>query len=139
MWLRQLNKAVDCHFFIPASQLFWDPNNVESMTIACVSPFLPFQQLKDVPNFPPMGRQLCKMLKKKELNHGRGLRKIILICKEVPTMSPDVLQKILYIDRRKHFPRCHLSNPCTQVGRRWREWSKLEREKLKKFRLSQRK
>ena len=107
MWLRQLNKVADCHVLIPATHHFWGPNNFESLIIAFVFPFLPFRpwQLKGTPKMFSMGRQLCKMFKDEELDHGNLLLQFLLVCRRLPTLSPHVVWQMLYLGGKLPFPR----------------------------------
>ena len=43
VWLKQLNKVVDCHFIIPAKYKFWDPHNFDHLVATLVFPFFNVQ------------------------------------------------------------------------------------------------
>ena len=58
-----------------------------------------------------MGRELCKMFKDKELDHGNILLKFLLDCRNFPTMSPDVVWKMLYFGGQLPFPRSLPDDP----------------------------
>ena len=90
-----------------------------------------------------MGSHLCKMFKKNELNHGSILRKFLLVCRGLPTMSPDVVWKMLYFGGETPFPRCIPSDPWYPNRKRKRghigggeTGASLERETSKKSRFS---
>ena len=123
LWLKQLNKAADCHFIIPATHKFWGPHNFEHLVVAFVFPFLPFRpwQLKGTPKMFSMGRQLCKVFREKEVDPGNFLFKFLLECRELPSLSPNVVWKVLYFGKQTPFP-------CRLPGDQWREKGKRQRD-----------
>ena len=93
MWLKQLNKAADCLFIIPATHKFWGPHNFEHLVVAFIFPFLPFRpwQLKSTPKMFSMGRQLCKVFREEDVDPGNFLLKFLLECRKFSSLSPDVV------------------------------------------------
>ena len=142
-WMRQLNKIADCHFSIPPCHPFWNPNNFEPLIIAFVFPFLPFRpwQLQSTPKMLFMGRKLCQVFKTQEMDTGDILLKFLLECWKLPSMSPDVVWRMLYFNSKGSVPHSKPNAYSHNARKRKRQQGErtasgnLERESKKSKRL----
>lgn len=106
LWLKQLFKASDCIFSIPASHGFWTADNFEPLTVALIFPYLPYRpfQLKGTPKMFQMGRELSQVFKEHNLDGGNILCKFLLEVRKFQTMPSRVVWKMLYFNQSPPFP-----------------------------------
>ena len=112
-WMKQLYKASDIVFVVPVGSPQWPTEMYEPLTIGLCLPFLrsaPWQ-LRGTPKMLAVGRQMRSLFKEEGMDGGRFLRKFLLECWRLPSLSPDVVWRLL------HFrPRDSVSRPA--IGRR---------------------
>ena len=121
-WLKQINKAADCIFVIPACHPFWPATNFEPLYVAILFPYLDYRpfQLKGTPKMYEMGRKLSKVFQEVEVDGRNILRKFLLDIGNLPSMSPRMVWRLLYLGGHTPFPH---SIP-TDSGQRFRGSSK---------------
>jgi hypothetical protein len=101
-WFRQLNKAADLIFEIPAACPYWPTLMYEPLTIGLVFPFIrsaPWQ-LRRTPKMFAMGREMRRVLEEEPMAAGNILRKFLLECRGLSTVSTDVVRGMLYFESR---------------------------------------
>ena len=104
LWKRQLLKACDITIQIPAIHEFWDPSQYEPLTLGICFPFLihpPFQ-FRSTPKMFRMARELHQMFKTPSVDTRDILRKFLLECKRISSMSPSVVWGMLYFKSLSH-------------------------------------
>ena len=97
-WRKQLNKAADCIFTIPASHPFWPTHHFEPLVVAILFPYLnhrPFQ-LKSTPKMFEVGRRLSKMFHEDKVDGGNILFQLLLDIKKLSSMSQRMVWRMLY-------------------------------------------
>ena len=101
-WLKQLNKAADIVLTIPARYSFWTTNMFEPVVIAFLFPYLPFRpwQIRSTPKLLAFGREMQKMFREKEVDPSYLLHKFYRSSTRLPTLSLDVVSKVLYFGQR---------------------------------------
>ena len=106
-WLKQLLKAADCIFSIPASHPFWPSCHCEPLVVAILFPYLRYRpyQLKGTPKMFQMGGSLSKMFQETEVDTGSVLFKFLLGVKEFQSMSECMVWRVLYLGNPPPFPR----------------------------------
>ena len=136
--LKQINKASDCIFQIPASHPFWPNSKYESLVVALLFPYLKFRpyQLKGTPKMFQMGRLLSKMFKEDHVDSWNILFKFSLDIRKLQSMQERMVWKLLYLGGPTPFPHC-ISTPTRSTknisGRKREiEWQQIvERKKSK--------
>ena len=105
-WLKQLYKAADCIFTIPACHDFWPAKNFESLSVAILFPYLPYRpfQLKSTPKMLDMGRRLCKVFKEDKVDGRDILLKLLLEVGSYKSLPQRMVWKMLYFARSPPFP-----------------------------------
>jgi hypothetical protein len=100
-WLKQLYKAADLVLSIPAGTAeYWPLAMCEPLTIALVFPFIdryPWQ-LRGTPKMFAVGRKMRGLFEAKDLAAGNILRKFLLECKRLRSVSEDVVRRVLYFE-----------------------------------------
>ena len=98
MWIKQLFKAADIVFEIPAGQLFWDCSMHEPLLIAILFPFIRCKpwQLRSTPKMYAMSSELRKVLRAEEMDPGHILREFWDQCHRLRFMPANVVRKMLY-------------------------------------------
>ena len=106
IWRKQLNKAADCIFSLPASHSFWPATNHESLIIALIFPYLSFRpfQLRGTPKMFYMGRKLSRLLQEDQMDARDILLKFLLEVRNFQTMSQSLVWKMLYFGQPPPFP-----------------------------------
>ena len=127
IWRKQLNKAADCIFSIPASHSFWPAINHEPLIVALIFPYLPFRpfQLKGTPKMFYMGRKLSKMFQEDQVDTGDFLLKFLLEVRNFQTMPEGLVWKMLYFGQPPPFS-CELEN--NQNSRRKQRTSRRRKD-----------
>ena len=109
LWLRQFNKAADMVFMIPASSnlLYWPASSHEQLYVAILFPYLNFRpwQLRRSPKVVQTGRELLKMFSNPEVDGGDLLFKRLSEFRAIPSMSRDMVWKMLFFGCEPPFPR----------------------------------
>ena len=98
-WLKQLIKAADCIFTIPASHPFWPSTNYEPIYVVILFPYInhrPFQ-LRGTPKMFAMGRRLSKGFQDVEVDGGNILLKFLQDIRRLPSMSECMMWQLLYL------------------------------------------
>ena len=92
LWLKQLHKAADLIFSVPAGASFWSDGMYEPLLIGVAFPFLSFSpwQLKGTPKLLSLGRQLSTVWKGEHLDAGHILREFCSLRKRLESMPRDV-------------------------------------------------
>jgi hypothetical protein len=101
LWMRQVFKAADFVFEVPAGQSFWKSEMHEPVLIAILFPFLRSKpwQLRSTPKMYEMGGELRKMFKAPGVDSGDLLRKFWLKCHRLRNMPENVVRKMLYFGK----------------------------------------
>ena len=97
-WRRQLHKSADLILEVPPGSDGWPTKMYEPLIIACFFPFLRHApwQLRGTPKMCYLARTVRKMFQEKDLAQGDFLRKLLLECRRLPSLSRDVLWRVLY-------------------------------------------
>ena len=98
-WLRQLIKAADCIFTVPASHPFWPSTNYEPVYVAILFSYInhrPFQ-LRGTPKMFEMGRRMSKLFQDVEVDRGDILFKCLQGIRRLPSMSECMVWQLLYL------------------------------------------
>ena len=105
LWMKQLNKAADCFFVVPARHPFWDSDKYEPLIVAVLFPYIPHRpfQLKSTPKMFYMGRTLCKVFKEDHMDGGDLLCKFLLEIRGLQTLSQELVWKMLYFGNQPPF------------------------------------
>ena len=101
LWIKQVYKAADFVFEIPAGQPFWDSDIYEPLLIAVVFPFIrctPWQ-LRATPKMYSMGGLLRKVFNSSEVDSRDILRKFWSECHRLRFMPANVVRKVLFFDK----------------------------------------
>ena len=106
-WLKQLIKAADCIFPIPASHPYWPSHHCEPLVVAILFPYLNYRpyQLKGTPKMFQMGRSLSQMFQETEVDTRSVLLQFLLGIEEFGTMSECMVWRVLYLGTKPPFPR----------------------------------
>jgi hypothetical protein len=106
-WLKQLYKASDLVLSIPAgTDDYWPLAMCEPLTIGLVFPFInrfPWQ-LRGTPKMFAMARKMRSVFEAKDVAAGNLLRKFLLECQRLRTVSQDVVRGVLYFESRGGLP-----------------------------------
>ena len=110
-WLKQLNKAADCIFTIPAIHEFWPSHNYEPLVVAILFPYLNHRpyQLTGTYKMLYMGRNLSQVFKENQVDGGDILFKFLREIRQLQSMSENMVWKMLYYGKSAPFP-CELSS-----------------------------
>ena len=110
LWYKQLHKACDLVFEIPAGTSFWGAERFEPLTIGIVFPFIRNKpwQLRGCPKMFAVARQLSAMWKEDEVGGRDLLRKFCQQCWRLPEMPGSLVSRMLYFSSRD-FPS---GDPC---------------------------
>ena len=97
-WLKQLHKAADCIFEVPANNSYWPHNMFEPLKIGLCFPFIHRKpwQLRGTPKMLQMGGQMRKVFKEENFDARSVLQQFFLVCHGLPSMSEDVVRRVLY-------------------------------------------
>jgi hypothetical protein len=102
-WLKQLYKASDLVLSLPAgTDEYWPLAMCEPLTIGLVFPFInrfPWQ-LQGTPKMFAMARKMRSVFETKDVAAGNILRKFLLDCQRLRTLSQDVVRRVLYFESR---------------------------------------
>ena len=98
MWIKQLFKAADIVFEVPAGQSFWDRSMHEPLLIAILFPFIRCNpwQLRSTPRMYSMGSELRKVFRTEDVDPGDILCKFWSQCHRLRFMPQNVVRKVLY-------------------------------------------
>jgi hypothetical protein len=121
-WFRQMNKAADLIFEIPAGCPYWPTQMYEPLTIGLVFPFIrsaPWQ-LRRTPKMFAMGRKMRRVLEEDPLAAGNILREFLLECRRLSTMQEDMVRGMLFFEPQSEVP-CEARGP--RSGRKRRQSS----------------
>jgi hypothetical protein len=106
-WLKQLYKVSDLVLSVPAGAAdYWPSEMCEPLILGFVLPFInrhPWQ-LRSTPKMFAMARTMRGLFETKDLAAGNILRKFLLECKRLRTVSQDVVRGVLYFQSRDKFP-----------------------------------
>jgi hypothetical protein len=99
-WLRQLYKASDIVFQVPAGCPFWPETMYEPLTIGMSLPFLRSKpwQIRRTPKVLSLGRSLRRVLKEEPLVAGDLLRQFLLECRRLRTLPELMVRRVLYFE-----------------------------------------
>jgi hypothetical protein len=105
-WLKQLYKASDMIFEIPAGSVGWPANLYEPLTAGMLFPFLssPPWQIRAMPKMFYVARELRRLFDESELGARNFLRKLLLKCRELRTMPQDVVWRMLHFLGKSKVP-----------------------------------
>jgi hypothetical protein len=118
-WFRQLNKAADLIFEIPAGCPYWPTQMYEPLTIGLVFPFIrsaPWQ-LRRTPKMFAMERKMRRVLEEDPLAAGNILREFLLECRRLSTMQEDMVRGMLFFEPLSEIP-CEARGPRSGKKRR---------------------
>jgi hypothetical protein len=98
VWIKQVYKAADFVFEIPAEKSFWPSEMHVPLLIAIVFPFLRNKpwQLRGTPKMYEMGSQLRKVFQDEEVDSRDLLRKFWRKCHRLRNMPENVVRQMLY-------------------------------------------
>ena len=113
MWLKQLYKTADLIFQIKPEFPHWSAYEFEPLTVALVLPYLPFHpwQYRSTPKMFCLARKLCQMSCDSSMDGRDILREFLLQIKKFPSMSPDVVRRLLYFGRPPPVPHSVSATP----------------------------
>ena len=103
LWIKQVFKAADVVFEIPAGQSFWTKEMHEPLLIAIVFPFIRSKpwQLRSTPKMHSMVSELRRMLKSEDLDSRDLLRQFWEKCHRLRSMPENVVRRVLHFEGRK--------------------------------------
>ena len=106
-WLKQLYKVADLVFHVLPGTPGWPTNMFEPLTVGIVFPFLRRRpwQFKGTPKMFYLAREVRKVFKNKEVDGGDFLRKLLLDCRRLFALQPDVVRRLLYFRSVGNIPR----------------------------------
>jgi hypothetical protein len=115
-WVKQLWKAADLVFEVPAGTEGWPTDMFEPLTIGILFPFAPHRpwQLRSTPKMFYVARELRRLFKEEDLAAGNFLRQFLVDCQRLQSMSQDVVWKMLHFRSRSEVS-------CSNGSRRRRE------------------
>ena len=99
-WRKQLHKAADCVFEMPAGcGVAWPSEMFEPCLIAICFPFLPHRpwQLRGVPRLLALERSVRALWESGDASVADHLRQFLGKARKLRTMPPDVVCKMLYV------------------------------------------
>jgi hypothetical protein len=98
-WLRQLHKAADLVFHIPAGQPFWSLSNHEPLVVGIILPFFRHQpwQLRGTPKMFAVARELSKVWEDPTLDSRPVLRKLCELSGRLDSVPVSVVPKLLLL------------------------------------------
>ena len=99
VWLRQLHKAADFVFEVPAGRAVWPHSLHEPLLIGILFPFIrscPWQ-LWNTPKLYAMGGLLRRMFKEEEVDPRDILRQFWGDCHRLRNMPENVVRRVLYL------------------------------------------
>ncbi|KAI2511896.1 hypothetical protein MHU86_2412 [Fragilaria crotonensis] len=101
LWMKQVFKAADFVFEVPAGHSYWDCDMHEPVLIAIMFPFLRTKpwQLRGTPKMYQVGSELRKVLKTKDMDAGNLLREFWIKCHRLGSMPENVVRKMLYFGK----------------------------------------
>ena len=99
--MKQIFKAADFVFEVPAGQSFWGADMHEPLLIALVFPFIRSKpwQLRSAPKLLELGSELRKVFKEEGLDGRDFLRKLWDKCHRLGNMPENVVRKLLYFGK----------------------------------------
>jgi hypothetical protein len=101
-WFRQLYKASDLVFDVPAGASCWSKQMFEPLIIGVVFPFLrtPPWQLRLTPKMFSLERGMRNMWEDPAMDPGDLLRKFLLVYERLRSMPADVVRRVLFFEPR---------------------------------------
>ena len=101
-WLKQLHKASDIVLTIPPNCPIWPSSMHEPLIFGLMLPYSKFSpwQLKTAPKVVKLGGQLRQVFNETKGSGGGILWELLQLCKRVPTMSEDVVRRMLHFESR---------------------------------------
>ena len=101
LWMKQVFKAADFVFEVPAGRGFWKNGMHEPLLIAIIFPFLRHKpwQLRSVPKMFQVGSQLRKLLQDEDVDPRDFLREFWDKCHRIRNMPENVVRKLLYFGK----------------------------------------
>jgi hypothetical protein len=101
LWIRQLFKAADIVFEIPAGTSFWSKEMHEPLLIGILFPFIRCKpwQLRSTPKLFAVARELRGLCKGPEVDLRNFLREFWGKCHRLADMPPDVVRRLLFLGR----------------------------------------
>ena len=105
-WLKQLYKASDIVFQVPAGCPYWPAFLDEPLTIGLVFPFIRSRpwQLRRTPKMFKMGRSLSQVFKEEQMAAGDLLRKFLLDCRGLRSLPEHLVRRVLFFESRNEVP-----------------------------------
>ena len=102
LWLKQFYKTMDLVIHVEANNSFWNKNQFESLIIGICLPYAAhFPWLtRNTPKMYQVGREVRRLLPEKGLAARDILRKLLVEGRQLPTMPPDVVRRVLYFTPR---------------------------------------
>jgi hypothetical protein len=96
LWQKQLYKAADLVFVVPAGHPAWPANMYEPLLISLVFPFLRHNpwQILGTPKMHAVARELRQMSADLGLDGRNILRQLCLLCWKLQTVLADVVWKL---------------------------------------------
>ena len=106
LWMKQVFKAADFVFEIPAGRACWGYNMHEPVLIAIVFPFIRSKpwQLRSTPKMYEMGSTLRRMLKTEDVDPRDILREFWGKCHRLRIMPENVVRQVLYFGKLPKVP-----------------------------------
>ena len=103
LWIKQLFKAADLVFEIPAGKSFWDSTMHEPLLIGIVFPFISSKpwQLRSTPKMHSMVGELRRLLKAQDMDERDLLREFWEQCHRLGSMPENVVRRVLHFEPRK--------------------------------------
>ena len=110
-WLKQLYKVSDLMFHVLPGAAGWPKEMFEPLTVGIVFPFLHRQpwQLKRTPDMFYLVREVREVFKAPQVDGGDFLRKLLLDCRRLFSLEPDVVWRLLYFESGRNVS-------CTPAG-----------------------
>jgi hypothetical protein len=97
-WLKQLWKASDVVFEVPAGSTFWGKSCFEPLIVGLTFPFLRCSpwQLRGTPKMLSVARHMRRLSKADNVDQGPVLRQLLLEQKRLQSMPADVVRRMLF-------------------------------------------
>jgi hypothetical protein len=122
MWLKQMNKACDLIFKIPAGAIGWPTDMFEPLLIGVCFPFLRHKpwKFRGTPKVSFVARKMFELRKDIEVDRGIVLRKFWKLAHRLLTMPEHMVSRLLFFEQRDSVPCGADGQPDGKKGRRRR-------------------